>query len=277
MSSAARTNLTSQNANLNLNNEVGVGAFRIAYGATYVGGGRNQQEAVGKCFKAQYKGMEDEFFRADFRIADRAIQLAEEWNQFCENGKEILITKGDVMISGGTKYLVEPLIRNFCKYTSNNGWISDEQRKWETQALEAFTHYTYHKSGGSLIVCDLQGRYRYDRYNRSRCRFELTDPAICSRKRVYGPTDLGEKGIESFFHNHVCNKFCNENGYWARPRSTKQWFCSNSSTSMLRETATDLLNTQNRAKFTVNLEPIYDYDYDSDDVSDDEDIPMRRY
>ena len=48
-----------------------------------------------------------------------------------------------------------------------------------------------------------QGRYR-NQYRK--CRFELTDPAICSRARDYGPTDLGEKGIQSFFKTHVCNK-----------------------------------------------------------------------
>ena len=50
-----------------------------------------------------------------------------------------------------------------------------------------------------MIVCDLQGRYRHNRRVNSKSRFELTDPAICSRRRTYGHTDLGEKGIESFF------------------------------------------------------------------------------
>jgi Alpha-kinase family len=139
---------------------------------------------------------------------DKAIEYAEQWNQFCEHGKEILITKGDVkQTSDGTMYLIEPFIRYFCKFTSNNGYINREAG-WEGQAMEAFTHYTYHKSGGSLIVCDLQGRYRLDTFKKNRCRFELTDPAVCSRTKKYGPTDLGEKGIESVFANHQCNQFC---------------------------------------------------------------------
>lgn len=44
----------------------------------------------------------------------------------CEAGNEILMTKGDVMEIGGKKYLVEPIIRCFTKFTSNNGWIADE-------------------------------------------------------------------------------------------------------------------------------------------------------
>ena len=120
--SAARTNLSSQDVVLNREAPVlGVGAFRIAYAGTYVGGNRNQQEAVCKCFKNKYGPLEAEFFRYDYKIADRAIRFCEEWNQFCESKKEIMMTKGDVMKIGGKKYMVEPLIRYFCKYTSNNG------------------------------------------------------------------------------------------------------------------------------------------------------------
>jgi Alpha-kinase family len=47
------------------------------------------------------------------------------------------------MIINGTNYLVEPLIRYFKKYTSNNGWIADAG--WAGEAMEAFSHYTYHR------------------------------------------------------------------------------------------------------------------------------------
>jgi hypothetical protein len=209
--------------------------------------------------------METDFFFSDFKVADRAIELAEKWNVFCVSGKEILITRGDVMQIGGTKYMVEPLIRYYEKFTSNNGWIADESDVgWAVLAMEAFSHFSYHKTGGQLIVCDLQGRHRHDAFNSSRCRFELTDVAICSRQRQYGPTDLGEKGIESFFANHTCNEFCNRDGNrWSRPREAKRWFQSNRGTSMIRATASNLLETRNRAKFTSSLQPIYDYD-DSD-------------
>lgn len=185
------------------------------------------------------------------------------------------MTKGDVQrTSDGTKYLIEPFIRDFCKYTSNNGWINKEA-SWEGQALEAFTHYSYHKSGGSLIICDLQGRYRHDRFNRKRCRFELTDPAICSRARSYGPTDLGEKGIETFFANHQCNKYCESDGArWAIPRSKTRWFSPSSNTSMLCSSAADLLVTTNRARFTSTLQPIYNYDESDGSVESDEMMPM---
>jgi hypothetical protein len=270
MSSASRTNLTSQRVSIDTRRVLGTGQFRIAYPGTYIGGNRNQQEAVCKTFNRKYKALETEFYATDFQVADETIFYAEEWNKICEYSKEILVTKGNVMKLNGTNYLVEPLIRYFTKYTSNNGWVANENEEgWAVLAMEAFSHYTYHKSGGQMIVCDLQGRYRFNQYSKGKSRFELTDPAICSRSRSYGPTDLGEKGIETFFANHRCNRFCHAGSgrSWARPRSCKQWFQPSHNTSMLRATATNLLNTRNRARFTRTLAPVYDYGSDSSDDS----------
>ena len=219
---------------------------------------------VCKSFKGQYTGLENEYFRADFQVADKAIQYAEEWNDICSRDETILITKGDVHTIGGKMYLVEPLIRNFTKFTSNNGWIAHDEG-WVGEAMEAFTHFSYHRSGGNLIVCDLQGRYRHNRFNQSKSRFELTDVAVCSRRCHYGPTDLGEKGIDSFFHNHVCNQFCNVNGRWQRPRATTQWFPKSSSTSMMRSSQARLLNLGNRSTFRSGFGGILEEDSDDSD------------
>jgi hypothetical protein len=258
-STAARTNLTSNSVRIHTNQTIGEGAFRIAYAGTYIGGNRNNQEAVCKCFKSQYQGLETDFFRSDFQTADRAIQYAEEWNEFCASDETILITRGSVHTLIGKKYLVEPLIRYFTKFTSNNGWITNVEG-WCGEAMEAFSHYTYHRSGGNLIVCDLQGRYRHNRFNSSKSRFELTDVAVCSRRCSYGPTDLGEKGIDSFFHNHVCNQFCHVNGRWQRPRSTSQWFPRSSSTSMMRSSQAHLLGLGNRSTFRQGFGGILEED-----------------
>jgi hypothetical protein len=265
-SSAARTNIDSRNVALHEARTLGVGQFRIAYAGTYVGGNRNMQDAVCKAFKPKYHALEADFYSQDFHIASKAIQFAEDWNEWCPRGKEILVTRGDVLNINGTNYLVEPLIRYFKKYTSNNGWIADAG--WAGEAMEAFSHYTYHRSGGSMIVCDLQGRYRHDVRNQAKCRFELTDPAICSRSRSYGVTDLGEKGIDTFFANHVCNQFCSSDGgrMWQRPRRVTKWFESHSGTSMLASSYTSLLNANNRAKFTSTLGVVYD---DDDDETED--------
>ncbi|KAL7484267.1 hypothetical protein ACHAW6_009913 [Cyclotella cf. meneghiniana] len=255
-SSAARTNLTSNSVQLHTDDVVGEGAFRIAYAGTYVGGNRNSQEAVCKCFKSQYRGLESEFFRSDFRTADKAIQYAEDGIGFVRMMRLF-------SLQGGTCIRL-PLIRCFTKFNSNNGWITDEEG-WCGEAMEAFSHYTYHRSGGNLIVCDLQGRYRYNKYNCNKSRFELTDVAVCSRNCSYGPTDLGEKGIDSFFHNHVCNRFCHTDGRWQRPRYTKQWFPKSSSTSMMRSSQAHLLNLRNQSTFRSGFGGILEEDSDSDD------------
>jgi hypothetical protein len=274
---ASRTNLSSKSVTIHTSEVLGRGTFRIAFAGTYIGGNRNQQEAVCKRFHDYYADLESEFFASDFQVADKAIEMAEHWNGFCQRGEEILITRGDVMSIGGRRYMVEPLIRYFVKFTSNNGFIaSNQELGWAASAMEAFSHFTYHKSGGSMIVCDLQGRHRNDRNDRARRRFELTDVAICSRRRLYGPTDLGEKGIESFFANHKCNGFCK--GGWARPRTARHWFVASSQTSMLASSCDHMLQTTNRTTFNATLQPIQDNDYDSDAESEeDEYVPMRYY
>ena len=98
-------------------------------------------------------------------------------------------------------------------------------------------------------------------------RYELTDPAICSRRRLYGPTDLGEKGMETFFSNHCCNEYCNHDGKrWARPRNPQQWLPLTEGTSMLSSSMTSKLELRSAAKFKLNFDDFIeeDSDYDSD-------------
>jgi hypothetical protein len=250
-SSAARTNLSSLDVRIS-NRKLGEGAFRICHEGTYIGGNRNSQEAACKRFKPKWRSMEAEYFASDFFIADTAIRYAECWNNFCDHDEIILITKGHIITSNsGIQYLAEPLIRNFKKFTSNSGWILNESC-WTIEAMEAFSHYTYHASNGELIVCDLQGRYRDNRrFRNGKSRFELTDVAICSGSRSYGPTDLSEKGIESFFANHECNQFCNINEHWRRPSYPQRWFPKSSATSMFSSSVSYKLQSTDRTQFRL--------------------------
>jgi len=71
--------------------------------------------------------MEQEYFQNDFDVADIAIQLAEQWNEFADPHEKILVSRGHIITSNsGIQYLAEPLIRNFRKFTSNSGWISSD-------------------------------------------------------------------------------------------------------------------------------------------------------
>jgi len=237
---AARTNLTSANVNIHENHVIGVGTFRTCFAGTYVGGTRNGQDAACKRFKPEFWNMEDEYFAQDVKIGQNVIMMATKWNEFCEKGKEIVVNSGTIHTSrSGIKYLVEPFIPKYEKFTSNNGYIADTKTV-RVRCMEAFTHYSYHHTGGEMIVCDLQGRYKKKK-NR---RFELSDPAICSRRRQYGPTDLGEKGIDSFFANHRCNEFCQS--HWIKPLGQPRcWFPQSSGSTMLPSDCTDRLSLKN--------------------------------
>jgi len=82
----------------------------------------------------------------------------------------------------------------------------DEKHSYMMQAL---SHFSYHKSGGSYVLCDLQGGTNGD-------SVILTDPALLSRDGRFGPTDLGSNGLLQFFYHHKCNGWCKDE--WSRPR-----------------------------------------------------------
>ncbi|KAL7562585.1 hypothetical protein ACA910_014181 [Epithemia clementina (nom. ined.)] len=80
--------------------------------------------------------------------------------------------------------------------------------------MQAFSHFSYVRSGSRLIVVDLQGTLQVSSKYGTR-EFVLTDPAIHKRKKSrrlkdlkFGRTDRGDKGIRDFFSTHTCNDAC---------------------------------------------------------------------
>ena len=138
---AERTNLTSHNVCFT-NEILGRGTFRVCIKGTYIGGNRNQQAAACKRFHPQFRHLEDEYFADDFRIIAKVVSYAEEWNVFCPHGLEVMVNSGALHSSNsGIRYLVEPLIRYYEKFTSNSGWIGDISDR-DVQVMSAFSHYT---------------------------------------------------------------------------------------------------------------------------------------
>merc|ERR1711862_1077239 len=113
---------------------------------------------------------------------------------------------------GKEPYIVElPIYGKFEKFNSNTGWSSGKGTLADT-----FSHWTWVRTDGDVIVCDLQG-HRGDPdgppYGGKKGYYYcLTDPAICSKNQRYGTTDLGPKGIETWFKWHKCNSFCRRLG-----------------------------------------------------------------
>jgi hypothetical protein len=80
---------------------------------------------------------------------------------------------------------------------------------WIEDFPQAFSHFSYEKSGKQYMVVDLQGVFK--QHPEGTCEFILTDPAIHRRDKhleSMGRTDRGPKGMRSFLQSHRCNRVC---------------------------------------------------------------------
>ena len=97
----------------------------------------------------------------------------------------------------------------FQKFNSNTGWSSEDGTEWPA-IMQAVTHFSYHFTGGDMVLCDLQGGFTEE-------GVVITDPAISSNDCRFGNTDLGRKGMEAVMARHRCTRFCRS--HWTRPKS----------------------------------------------------------
>ena len=204
------------------------GGFKDVYRGIYTKGNRTGQLCVHKCFRsgAVY---ENSFFDHELDVVTKAMEIINKFNAENVVNPTVYLNQPEIWkvkegsSFAGQKVIVEPMIKNFVKYNSNSGWTPQNSGVSWTGVMQALSHFSYHASGGAFVLCDLQGgSYGKD--------VVLTDPVILSRDHRFGPTDLGPKGITTFFSQHVCNQYCR--GAWTKPAKCRQVLYVAKGTSM---------------------------------------------
>ena len=207
------------------------GAFKNVYKGTYKEGKRTGEECVCKIFKSG-SVFEESYFHNELKVVAKALEIINQFNVEKHINKSIWLNMPAVWEfkedchRAGEKSLVEPMIANFEKFNSNTGWTPNESSPW-IDVMQALSHYSYNCTNRKILFCDLQGGVYKD-------GFVITDPVIMSTTQEYGPTDLGSKGISTFFANHKCNKFCNKS--WVVPDDKKVYFKAQKGSAMLLPT-----------------------------------------
>ena len=196
------------------------GSFKLAYKARMIS--PRECDVVVKMPK-DGRTMENNYYEVDVKSATKAEELAKAFNEASGTSRPLhfrqpipmkVITGPQSQFTNGSYVLVEAYLEGeYMKWNNNFDYVNEEDKT----SLQAFSHFTYMKTNGKLLICDIQGVKDKNQYS-------LTDPAIHSdTPGKYGETDLGLiEGMKAFFKKHKCEGYCSKLGLQDRDASCNE-------------------------------------------------------
>ncbi|XP_053515470.1 eukaryotic elongation factor 2 kinase isoform X5 [Artibeus jamaicensis] len=187
--------------------------------------------------KRYIESVDRDVYFEDVRLQMEAKLWGEEYNRH-KPPKQVDIMQMCVMElkerPGKPLFHLEHYIEGkYIKYNSNSGFVHDDNMRLTPQA---FSHFTFERSGHQLIVVDIQGVG--DLY---------TDPQIHTMKGTdFGDGNLGVRGMALFFYSHACNRICKSMGLTPFDLSPREQDAVNRNTKLLQSSKTILRGTEEK-------------------------------